>query len=98
MPAHFEVTDKAVLHDVVVKYPLGTWIVSGNDELVINHIPFLLDPDQGGHGMLLGHVARANPVWKHAHAAKWEEVVIGCYTLARRLQTRQCLHAIETVE
>lgn len=27
-------------------------------------IPFLLDADRGKHGTLIGHVARANPVWQ----------------------------------
>jgi transcriptional regulator len=33
-------------------------------EPVINHLPLHLDPTRGEHGTLLGHVARANPVWK----------------------------------
>jgi transcriptional regulator len=33
-------------------------------ELIVNHIPFLLKTDDGDWGRLVGHVARANPVWK----------------------------------
>jgi transcriptional regulator len=29
-----------------------------------NHIPFEFDPNQGPHGLLTAHVARANPVWQ----------------------------------
>jgi transcriptional regulator len=75
MPAHFEVTDKAALHDVIVEHPLGTWIVSNNGELLINHIPFLLKPDCDTHGVLNGHVARANPVWKQLTAGVKSAVV-----------------------
>lgn len=63
LPAHFEVTDKNVLHDVIANHPLGTWVVSNGNDLLINHIPFLLDESKGTHGVLIGHVARANPVW-----------------------------------
>jgi len=68
MPAHFEVIDKVTLHEVVVKHPLGTWITSNNGDLVINHLPFLFEPDRGAQGVLAGHVARANPIWKQLHA------------------------------
>lgn len=64
MPVQFDVTDKAVLHDVIARYPLGTWVVSNGDEINVNHIPFMLDATRGEHGTLIGHVARANPVWK----------------------------------
>ncbi|MFO1326385.1 MAG: FMN-binding negative transcriptional regulator [Rubrivivax sp.] len=33
-------------------------------EPVVNHVPFRLDPTRGEHGTLVGHVARANPVWQ----------------------------------
>jgi transcriptional regulator len=75
VPAHFEVTDIAILRDMIVKYPLGTWIVSNSDELVINHIPFLFEPNRGTHGALIGHVARANPVWKDLSADTSSAVV-----------------------
>ena len=32
----------------------------------MNHLPFLLDRERGPHGTLVGHVARANPVWQQA--------------------------------
>lgn len=43
-------------------------------ELVVNHIPFLLDPTRGPLGTLVGHVARANRVWKTASTV--ESVVV----------------------
>lgn len=64
MPAHFKVTDQSELHSVITQYPLGTWIVSAVHELEINHVPFLLDTTRGKYGTLIGHVARANPVWQ----------------------------------
>lgn len=64
LPPHFEENDTAVLHALVREHPLATWIVQHHGELLVNHIPFLLDPDRGEYGTLVGHVARANPVWQ----------------------------------
>ncbi|HEU0202552.1 MAG TPA: FMN-binding negative transcriptional regulator [Burkholderiaceae bacterium] len=64
VPAHFEQTDVALLHDLIRAFPLGAWVVSNDGELLVNHIPFLIDPTRGAHGTLVGHVARANPVWQ----------------------------------
>lgn len=75
VPAHFEVTDVNALQDVIVKHPLGTWIISNGTELIINHIPFLFDASRGNQGVLIGHVARANPVWKQLGANAKSAVV-----------------------
>lgn len=64
VPKHFEETDVAVLHSLIGSHPLGAWITYDGAALVANHIPFLLDPDRGEHGTLVGHVARANSVWR----------------------------------
>ena len=44
--------------------PFGALVVRGPDGLDANHIPFELLPDEGPHGTLIAHVARANPVWR----------------------------------
>ena len=75
LPSHFEVTDHATLQALVHAHPLGTWVVQHEGELLVNHIPFLLDPERGEHGTLVAHVARANPVWQ-ALAAKAPSVVV----------------------
>ena len=64
LPKHFEVTDRATLFALVRAQPLATWVVSQSGELLVNHIPFWLDEARGEHGTLIGHVARANPVWQ----------------------------------
>ena len=64
LPSHFEETDSATLHALVRAHPLATWVVQHQGELLVNHIPFLLDAQRGEHGTLVGHVARANPVWQ----------------------------------
>lgn len=53
-----------VLHALIRAHPLGTWTVFDGVDLVTNHVPFELDADRGPLGTLVGHVARANPVWR----------------------------------
>ncbi|HEY6354199.1 MAG TPA: FMN-binding negative transcriptional regulator, partial [Burkholderiaceae bacterium] len=69
MPAHFEETRPEVLHALLRDHPLATWVVQSGDGLLVNHIPFLLDAARGPHGTLIGHVARANPVWRQLGAS-----------------------------
>ncbi|HEX7081625.1 MAG TPA: FMN-binding negative transcriptional regulator [Gammaproteobacteria bacterium] len=64
IPKPHEETDQAVLYDLIRAHPLGTWAAPGDCELIVNHIPFLVDPSRGTFGTLMGHVARANPVWR----------------------------------
>jgi len=64
VPRHFEETDIGVLHALIKSQPLGTWVTQGAAGLLVNHIPFLIDAGRGEHGTLIGHVARANPVWQ----------------------------------
>lgn len=77
LPAHFEETDPAMLHALVGAYPLATWVVQHQGELLVNHIPFLLDAQRGKHGTLIGHVARANPVWQALTVASSVAVFTG---------------------
>lgn len=44
-------------------HPLGVIVTHTEQGLDANHIPFELDATRGPHGTLLGHVARANPMW-----------------------------------
>ena len=64
LPPHFAELDATTLHTLVRAHPLATWVVQHQGELLVNHIPLLLDAELGEHGTLLGHVARANPVWQ----------------------------------
>ena len=75
VPKPHEETDIAVLHALVRSHPLGAWVTHGDEELLANHIPFLLDSSRGEHGTLVGHVARANPVW-HSFSTTVASVVI----------------------
>jgi transcriptional regulator len=64
VPKHHEETDISVLHSLIRAHALGTWATPGDRELIVNHVPFLIDPSRGEYGTLIGHVARANGVWQ----------------------------------
>jgi transcriptional regulator len=64
-PAHFIESRPEVLHALIRQHPLGLLITHGPGGLEAHTIPFLMDPSgDGACGQLVGHVARANPLWK----------------------------------
>jgi len=63
-PEHFSENRPEQLHQLIRQYPLGVLITHGGDGLDANHLPFELLADQGPCGTLIGHVARANPLWR----------------------------------
>lgn len=64
MPKYHAMTDVSEMQAHLDEHPLGAWVCSGDAGLVANHIPFVLDRSAGEFGRLLGHVSRANPVWR----------------------------------
>jgi transcriptional regulator len=65
IPASFSETDTAKLHDFMRRYSFAVLTSHGQDGLVASHLPLLLDSSAGPHGRLIGHMARANPHWRH---------------------------------
>ncbi len=63
-PAHFDEQRPEVLHQLLALHPLATIVRLGADGLVADHVPLMHVPSAGGHGQLIGHVARANPLWQ----------------------------------
>lgn len=63
-PKYHALTDIAEMQSHIDQYALGSWVCTAESRLVANHIPFVLDRQHGHHGRLLGHVSRANPVWR----------------------------------
>lgn len=64
IPEFNEEKDVSILHAHIKAHPLAAWAAMSNGEIVVNHIPFVLHEKKGELGTLLGHVARANPIWK----------------------------------
>jgi len=53
-----------VMHDLMRAYPFAAIVTSGEGGLVANHLPFLLKCRDTEFGVLEGHVARENPIWR----------------------------------
>jgi transcriptional regulator len=66
LPKHFEESRTDELHRVIREHPLGVLVLNGPSGLDANHLPFELNLDDGEHGRLVAHVARANPLWQEA--------------------------------
>lgn len=64
VPPYHRLTDRDAVFSLIEAHSLGTWVCQSNGGLVVNHIPFVLDRQMGPNGTLLGHVARANTVWR----------------------------------
>ena len=66
LPSHFAQNDRPTLHALIRDHPLAALVTQGPDGPTADHVPLELDASVGEHGMLRGHVARANPVWRVA--------------------------------
>lgn len=67
-PLH-RLTDRDTLFALMTSHPLGAWVCQGGAGLIANHVPFLLDRSRGPCGTLIGHVSRANSVWRELGSA-----------------------------
>jgi transcriptional regulator len=63
-PKHFEETRVEVMHDLIRAHPLAVLVTMSPQGLDANHIPLEIDPDAVPRGVLRGHIARANPLWR----------------------------------
>ncbi len=74
LPAHFAENRPEVLQALMQQNPLATLVMQTADGLEANHIPLQFLPPNlpttaaAPHGLLQGHVARANSLWKAAQA------------------------------
>lgn len=65
IPRHFREDRIDVLHRIIQDESFATVVTAAADGIVATHIPILLDRSRGPLGTLRGHVARANPHWRH---------------------------------
>lgn len=72
-PEAFAVSDPAKLHDFIERHSFGLLVSQVDGMPFATHLPFLLDREHGPHGILIGHMARANPQWRD---------IVGQHTLA----------------
>ncbi len=64
IPPQFEQPDIEVMHELIRNRPLATLVTLGSNGIDANHIPLHLDPTPEPFGVLRGHIARANPLWR----------------------------------
>ena len=69
-PAHFDAKERAAVARLIHDHPFATLVTPASPEPMISHVPLLLVPGCEPHGELIGHVARANPHWRHGAAAE----------------------------
>lgn len=61
---HFQVTDASAIQAQVAAHPFATLVVAHGGAQHVNHVPLQLDATLGPYGTLVGHVARANGLWR----------------------------------
>jgi transcriptional regulator len=64
IPAAFQQHNLVQLHGLMRQAPLATLVSHSSVGLQASHLPLLLVADEGEHGTLYGHFARANGQWQ----------------------------------
>jgi transcriptional regulator len=67
IPEHFAEPRIEVLHELIRLHPLAALVATVEGDLCVSHLPMVLQP-RGEFGTLVGHVARANPIWQQLGA------------------------------
>lgn len=65
LPTHFKHDQLDDLVELIQQYPLATVVMTAADgTLEVNHLPLEYEMQQGGFGVLRGHIAKANPMFE----------------------------------
>ena len=67
IPKHFEITDETEISKFIEANSFGQLISLIDTAIVSTHIPFFFDTESG---VLLGHMAKANPQWQQIQKQK----------------------------
>jgi transcriptional regulator len=65
LPRPFVPRETAQVVRLIAEYPFATLITPGERETHLSHLPLQFAAEGGSQGALLGHMARANPHWRH---------------------------------
>jgi len=80
VPEHFSLKENGQAFGLIEQIRLGTLVAMSPDPDIAafqaTHIPFMVDRNRGDKGVLIGHVARANP---HAHAMRDGDKVLAVF-------------------
>lgn len=63
-PPAFRDDDLTSMHATMLAARLSNLVTATSEGLIATPLPFVLDETEGEHGVLYGHVAKANPQWK----------------------------------
>jgi transcriptional regulator len=63
-PPVFRVDETSQIHEMMRACRLATLVTATAQGLMATPLPLILAEDEGEHGVLYGHLARANPQWK----------------------------------
>lgn len=66
LPPHFRDEDLPGVQAMMQATRLPTLVTATADGLIGTPLPLILDMDEAPHGVLYGHVSKANPHWKTA--------------------------------
>ena len=64
IPPAFKVDDRSELIAMINAVPLAQLVTATEDGLMATPLPLQLDASEAPHGVLYGHVAKANPQWR----------------------------------
>lgn len=81
MPKHFQEHDENNLLELIEHYPFATLITHSELGIEANHLPLYIQQNND-EKVLLGHIAKANPLWKTIQAGAETLVVFNgpnCY-------------------
>lgn len=91
IPPAFRDDDRASLHQAIAASRLAQFITSGPQGLMASPLPLFLDASRGEHGVLVGHLARANPQWQAPVTGEALAIFMGpdAYVTPSWYQTKQ---------
>jgi transcriptional regulator len=64
IPSAFREDDRQVLHEIIRATRLSNLVTATPEGVIATPLPLFLAEAEGEHGVLYGHVARANPQWQ----------------------------------
>src|SRR5712691_11912961 len=64
-PRAFAADDGAAVTHLISDYPFATLMTPGDPEPYVSHVPLEYHAEREPKGIVLGHMARANPHWRH---------------------------------
>lgn len=76
LPEHDAAPDAAAIVELMHNAPLAALVTTDGQQLAADHLPLLLEGDLET-GRLIGHVARANPLWRNGRHVGESLVIFG---------------------